>query len=569
MLSRYKGDRYRADADPGLVEYVESDELHSLDYDGALDFYMMVHKIGSDANFAYLGCVDRFFLFTHILGRSDGYHPWLYDRFREVELAPDGFLDLWSREHYKSSAITYAGSIQEIINDPDITIGVFSHTRDIAKKFVLQVKREFEANAALRRLYADICWMKPRTEAPVWSTEAFTVRRKSNPKESTMEAWGLVDGQPTSKHFGLLVYDDVVTLASVSNPEQVRKTTEAWEMSDNLGAGKRRKWHIGTRYSFADSYGDIMQRGVITPRVYAATDNGKPDGKPVFLTQDAWDEKKKTQLSTLAAQMLQNPLSGKEQTFDPVWLKGWEIRPTTLNVYIMADPSRGRTASSDRTAIPVIGIDQKGNKYLLDGFCHRMKLSERWDHLKHLHKKWSNIPGIGILKVGYERFGQQSDDEYFQERMQAEKYFFHIEELAWPREGGASKQHRVERLQPDVQYGTFYLPAFVHVEGLGDCQWSVDTDGQTMQYKKLKGETSLVKRVRDRGQGYLAAAPIKRKNEKGEVYDLTRELMDEMSFFPFAQHDDLIDAVSRIYDMEPMPASVDEEMPEYEVPEDA
>lgn len=62
------------------------------------------------------------------------------------------------------------------------------------------------------------------------------MRRKSNPKESTVEAWGLVDGQPTGKHFKLLIYDDVVTLESVTSPEMIAKVTNAWALSLNLGA---------------------------------------------------------------------------------------------------------------------------------------------------------------------------------------------------------------------------------------------------------------------------------------------------------------------------------------------
>lgn len=570
MLSRYKGSRYRAAANPDLVEYVEADELHSLDYDDAQDFYAVVADTATDADLAYLGCVDRFFLFTAILGRHDGFHPWLYDRCREVELEPDGFLDLWSRDHRKSSLITLAGSIQEILNDPDITIGIFSHTQKIAKDFVKWIKREFERNVVLRRFYPDVCWLKPSSESSVWTENAFTVRRAGNPKESTVEGWGLVDGQPTGKHFRLLIYDDVVTKDSVTNPEQVKKTTESWELSDNLGADDARKWHIGTRYSFMDSYAAIIARGVVTVRKYPATDNGRMDGKPVYLDPEVWEKKKKTQLSTLAAQMLQNPLSGKERTFEPTWFKRWEVRPATVNIYIMADPSRGRTSTSDRMALAVIAIDAKGNKYLVDGFCHRMTLSGRWDNLKHLHKKWANVPGVGILKVGYERFGQTTDDQYFEERMKAENYFFRIEELSWPREGGSSKQHRVERLQPDVQHGSFYMPAFVHREGLGTCQWTVDENENVMQYTPLKNDTALVRRMKERGQGYLAAAPIKRKDENGKVYDLTDELFLEMMHFPFAQHDDLVDATSRIYDMEPMAASaVEDYLPDEIIPEDA
>ena len=151
----------------------------------------------------------------------------MFNRIREVEESPDGHLDLWARGHYKSTIITYAKTIQDILSshgdDPlfhwrgaQPTFCIFSHTRPIAKAFLRQIKQEFQYNEKLKDLFPDILYARPEIDSPKWSEDmGIVVIRKSNPKEATVEAWGLVDGQPTSKHFNILVYDDVVVRASV------------------------------------------------------------------------------------------------------------------------------------------------------------------------------------------------------------------------------------------------------------------------------------------------------------------------------------------------------------------
>lgn len=515
-----------------------------------------------------LALVDRFFLLVVLLHRKDALHPWLYERCREVELDPDGYLDLWAREHYKSTIITFAGIVQEILRDPEITIVIFSHTKPIARKFMLQIKQEFETNEELVRTFPDILWADPRKEAPKWSEEkGLTVRRRSNPKEATLESHGLVDGQPTGGHWTLRVYDDVVTLESVSTPEQVQKATTAWELSDNLGARSpgvdiARAWHVGTRYSFADSYNDIMERGALKPRVYAATANGLPDGVPVMLTPAAWAAKKVAQgPATIACQMLQNPAAGNEAMFKKEWLQFIDIRPSTLNVYIICDPASSKKKGSDNTAMAVIGIDSGGNKFLLDGYRHKMNLKERWENFRNLRRVWMSRPGVQMVKMGYEKYGMQSDLEYFEEQMKADKDAFEIMEINWTKDGTESKTDRVQRLVPDFVSQKFFLARLCvrRVPLLDENNQPVLTsDGEPVMVNEPY-ETAAQIKLRERGQGFRVFSPVKRRDHEGNMYSLNKGFLDEYLFFPFSSKKDLIDCVSRIYDMEPVsPVIIDQ-----------
>jgi hypothetical protein len=62
--------------------------------------------------------------------------------------------------------------------------------------------RELEENKTLKAAFPDVLWGEDVRQAPKWSEDdGIIVKRKSNPNEATVEAWGLVDGQPVSKHF--------------------------------------------------------------------------------------------------------------------------------------------------------------------------------------------------------------------------------------------------------------------------------------------------------------------------------------------------------------------------------
>ena len=291
--------------------------------------------------------------------------------------------------------------------------------------------------------------------------------------------------------------------------------------------------------------------------------------------------------------MLLNPIACDEATFSSLWLTPYEVIPAVMNVYVLVDPSMGATERSDRTAIAVIGIDQGSNKYLLDGVCHRMKLSERWDYIKQFKRKWEKQPGVKGIKVGYERYGMQVDLEVMQDLMTRENCWFPIEELKTKQRGQHAKADRIRRLEPDIRERRFLLPCVVYNENFGApghriCYWSIWTekekqalterikaaeeDGDDDLVESLEPELAynigqitfrpmdgLTRRQRDcerTGQNYRIVKALQRRDEQGKIYDLTRVFFDEALRHPFALHDDLIDAASRIYDIDPLAPDV-------------
>jgi len=395
---------------------------------------------------------DLFFLLVYVFHRIDLNRDWLYERCREVQADPDGRLDLWAREHYKSTIITYALTIQDILNDPELTVGIFSFNRPIAKAFLRQIKREFESNETLVSLFPDILYANPKKDAPKWSEDdGIIVKRKGNPKEATVEAWGLVDGSPTSKHYRLMIYDDVVTRESVTTPEMIDKVNQAWELSRNLTAedGGRTRY-IGTRYHYADTYSLMMERQAAIPRIYPATDTGTLEGVPVLISPDRLVEKRREMGPyVFACQMLQDPKQDDPQGFQEDWLRYWPADNFKgLNVYILVDPAGEKKKANDYTVFTVLGMGADHNYYVLTWVRDRLNLTERANVLFALHRDYNPI------KVGYEKVGLQSDIEHFEDRMNRENYRFTITPIHSP----VPKNDRIRALVPLFEQGRVWIP---------------------------------------------------------------------------------------------------------------
>lgn len=473
--------------------------LDTASMDDAIKCYLSLEadELADDKFLADLGREDLFYLLLRVLKRDDLAHPWLYARVREVEKDPDGYLDLWAREHYKSTIITFGLTIQDILRNPEETFGLFSHTRPIAKAFLRQIKQEFERNEILKGLYPDVLYADPKKDSPKWSEdEGIVVKRNGNPKESTVEAWGLVDGQPTSKHFRKLIYDDVVTKDSVTSPEMIEKTTTSLELSYSLGVEGGERRFIGTRYHFNDTYRTLMERGTAKPRIHKATDNGEATGKPVLMSRESIAAKRRDMgIYTFGCQYMQNPKADSTQGFRREWLEHWKPDDGSgLNIYLLRDPASKKKESSDYTSDWVIGLGPDDNIYVLAMYRDRLNLTERTSRLFDLHRKWKPI------EVRYEEYGLQADIEHIEDSMDKRKYRFKIVKVG----GRIAKVDRIKRLIPLFEAHRIILPAQFHTT-------TADHETKDMVHEFIETE-------------YMA--------------------------FPVPVHDDMLDCLARITDTE-------------------
>ena len=535
-------DRYTQD---DVVEYISSVNklLQEADETGSRD---SVERTLILNDIYYLGLfilnIDK--MYSETVGDTIVFHPWIFNRCREVQEDPDFHIDIWAREHFKSTIITLLKTVQDILRDPEIAICIFSSNQKIASKFVSQIKNALE-NKRLRQLFPDIIPEDTgsgkytyiddegsrRSQKFSWSSVALTVKRKTGRKEPTVSGYGLVTGQPTGMHFDMLIYDDVVTPDSVRTSEQNRYTTEQFTMSLNTGSGENvRVRIIGTRYSLYDTYFHIMNPKYASEGVMGGSKYSlrcypcrTMSGDPVLYTSEYLEAKRSVMVSFVYdSQMMCDPQFSSDIGFNEDWIaercNADEIYGDrdSYNFYIIVDPANTKNNKSDFTAMVVVAVNGDGRYYIPDIVRDKMSLSERISSLMSLVNRWTT--SHGRPEVFYEQSGLSSDMEVIRGMMESKRYWFTIHSMGTK-----------PRVTLDPRAGS----------GAGS----------------LKVNRILALEPLFRGYRIVLADSCVKVNWNGREEDMMASfVMDEYMKFPISNdHDDMLDALSRIADAETGP----------------
>ncbi len=462
---------------------------------------------------------DLFYLMYWALDRKDICRQWLLDRCREVQESPDGHLDLWAREHFKSSIITVGKTIQDILRDPEIRVGMFSFNKKLAADFLGQIKLQFETNYRLLDTFPHILYRRPQIQSPLWSAaDGIIVKRKGIYREATVEANGLIEGLPTGKHYTHRIYDDVVNEKCVSNPDQIRKVTAQWELSISLGNDHYNvERYIGTRYHMHDTYAEMINRKAVNVRIHAATSDQSHDfSKAVLMTPDALRKKYiKQGPYTFNCQMLQCPTADKVSGFRSDWLRKWSPSSrSNQNFIIIVDPASRKNSKNDYTSMGVFALGEDGIWRMHDFIRDRLSLTERAAVLFDLHREYRP------MYVFYEQYGASSDVEYFFVKMQQDVYDFSNTLVTLP----------CKELSVDPRTKT--------------------TLSQAVSSDRLSKEQRILRLVPHFQVGNIILMDkCLRLNHRDELEDMIRTFVEEeYESYPVVQHDDALDMMSYLTD---------------------
>jgi len=312
-------------------------------------------------------CAEDLLEMTRALGNDvSAVHELMAEaavRERALVLAPRGF--------GKSTLLSVARPIYEIVSNPDVRILLVSNTQAQAESFVREIRAHLEYNEDFRSAYGDHTGQK-------WTDREFIVAgRKKIAKEPTMFAAG-VGGAIISRHFDIIICDDIVDEENARTEHQ-RERLRVWFFKVLLPclepAGSL--CIVGTRYHYRDLYGLLLENGFVpsVTIIRAIDEQGRSAWPERFPIERLEQIRREAGTVIFNAQYQNDTEAMKGAIFKDEWLRYYDVPPSPLKVFQGVDLSIAQSEGSDFFAIVTIGEDTWGNIFVLD--CYQARLSFR------------------------------------------------------------------------------------------------------------------------------------------------------------------------------------------------
>jgi hypothetical protein len=408
--------------------------------------------------------------------------------------ALDNQLVLLPRDHQKSAMIAYRVAWW-ITKHPDTTVLYVSATAGLAEKQLKFIKDILLSD--VYRFYWPEMVDASENKRERWSVDEVSVdhplRKKEAVRDATIKAVGLT-ANTTGLHCKVAVLDDIVVPGNAYTQIGREQVQSFYSQLSSIETTDAKEWAVGTRYHPADIYRDmidmrefyydeatgedveqsvyeVFERVVETNGEFLWPRQRRSDGRTFGFDNSILARKKAKYLDVTQfyAQYYNNPNSQENQLIDPAKFQyysrekllnisdGWYLDGELLAVYAGMDFAYSVSESADFTVIMVVGVNNKGQIFVLDIDRFRTnKVSEMYERVLKSYRKW------GFRKLRAEVTAAQSlIVQQFKEHMRKQGVAISIDE----HRPTTNKVERIQAaLEPRYAQGTIW-----HYKG-GNCQ---------------------------------------------------------------------------------------------------
>ena len=338
---------------------------------------------------------------------------------------------LLPRDHMKSALAAYRVA-WEITKNPTIRILYISSTANLAEKQLGFIKKII-TSPVYRKYWPEMVNID-EGKREKWTNSEIAVdhpkRRLENTRDPTIFTGGLTTSL-TGLHCDIAILDDVVVQENAYTEEGREKVRTQYSLLASIEGADAREWVVGTRYHPKDLYNDLLSREVevfddfgeisSAEKLYEIFERqvedsgGYGNGEFLWPRQQRADgmwfgfdakilAKKRAQyldLTQFRAQYYNNPNDEESASIKREYFQyydrskltqtdgRWHYGGNRLNIFAAIDFAYSVRQRADFSSIVVVGVDYRGNHYVLD--IERFKtqlISDYFARILHLYKRW-------------------------------------------------------------------------------------------------------------------------------------------------------------------------------------
>lgn len=343
---------------------------------------------------------------------------------------------LMPRGHYKTTLTTVTDTIRLIAKNPNTRILIGNEKAENAEGMLTEIKNQFEQNQLFQKLFPEL--IPPNMNKTTWSTKQILVPRMATWKEPTVDTIG-VGGSKVSMHYDHLKLDDLIGEAAFKSPTTMDDTRGWLNRSVSLLVDSSSRMDLtGTRWTMEDIYVHAINKMGFVPFIRKAVVMGPNGPEPLLLgdgtpdnpgfTMEFFQNIIETDPFQWATQYSNDPYDLLDSDFKQEWLQFYRIAPDgdlryndidgslcmqpyeDLTFYAHVDPSMGESENADHSAIVVVGVNSRGQVFIVEAWKRRIDPLGLLEKILEIHARYTPR-AISIEAVAF-----QKSLQYFVER---------------------------------------------------------------------------------------------------------------------------------------------------------